>query len=79
MPMSICLEVLNMIVLGGGKVLDPFAGVGSFGLAALEKQCEFKGYELNEKRASDGNMLLNEFQLIKEDPSVRVSSGAVQG
>lgn len=77
MPMGICHEILNMIVLGGGKVLDPFAGVGSFGLAALEKQCEFRGYELNEKRASDGNLLLNEFQMLKEDPDVRVSSGAV--
>ncbi len=65
MPGTICREVLDMVVLGGGRVLDPFAGVGSFGLQAIEKQCEFRGFEKNPERASDGNLLLAEHSMAE--------------
>jgi ParB-like chromosome segregation protein Spo0J len=62
MSREICREVLDLVVMGGARVLDPFAGVGSFGLAALDKQCSFKGFELDEERYKNGNMLLREHQ-----------------
>lgn len=67
MPVSLCRELLDMIVLGGGKVLDPFAGSGSFGVAALDKECEFVGFELDETLCRDGNTRLSEHELKKED------------
>jgi ParB-like chromosome segregation protein Spo0J len=62
MSREICRDVLDLVVMGGAKILDPFAGVGSIGLAALDKQCSFKGYELDEERFKNGNMLLREHQ-----------------
>lgn len=60
MPVDLCKEVISMVSLGGGRILDPFAGVGSIGEGALDNQCEFKGYELNKDRAMTGNMRLAE-------------------
>lgn len=62
MSTPLCLELLNMVVLGGARVLDPFSGSAAFGLAALEKQCEFVGFEINPELASLGQMRLDEFQ-----------------
>lgn len=66
MPQNLCKTLLDMVVLGGARVLDPFAGSGSFGLPALDKQCEFRGFELDEERARLGNTLLGEHALKKE-------------
>lgn len=63
MPVALCKEVISWLTLGKGKVLDPFAGVGSFGEGALENQCSFRGYELDSERASTGNLRLREHVL----------------
>jgi site-specific DNA-methyltransferase (adenine-specific) len=60
MPVDYCAEIISMVSLGGGRILDPFAGSGSIGEGALELQCEYKGYELNPKRAELGNLRLQE-------------------
>ena len=60
MPVELCSEIISMVSLGGGRILDPFAGVGSIGEGALDNQCEFKGFELNTDRAMTGNMRLAE-------------------
>jgi len=60
MPRDLCKEVISMISLGGGRILDPFAGVGSTGLGALDLQCEYVGYELDKERAELGNLILSE-------------------
>lgn len=60
MPATLCKEIISWLTLGKGRVLDPFAGVGSFGEGALENQCSFKGFELNPERASIGNLRLQE-------------------
>jgi DNA modification methylase len=60
MPVELCAEIISMLTLGKGRVLDPFAGVGSFGEGALNNQCSFKGFELNEERAATGNLRLRE-------------------
>lgn len=65
MPESLCTELVSWLTLGKGRVLDPFAGVGSFGRGALNNQCSFKGFELNEDRASTGNLKLREHILAK--------------
>jgi DNA modification methylase len=65
MPNDLCLDVVQMVTMGGARILDPFAGVGSFGEAALDHQCQFRGYELNPKRADDGNTRLKEHVFAK--------------
>jgi DNA modification methylase len=65
MPTELCQELLDMVVLGGGHVLDPFAGSGAFGLAALEKQCRFVGFELDPDLGAKGNLRLQERELGK--------------
>lgn len=66
MPMALCTEVVSMVCLGGGRILDPFAGSGSIGLGSLERECEFKGYELNPEAAAIGNALLKEHHLAAQ-------------
>ena len=60
MPEDLCTQIVSMVSLGGGRILDPFAGVGSIGEGALNCQCEFVGYELNGERAKIGNTRLAE-------------------
>jgi len=60
MPRELCAKLVAEVSLGGGKILDPFAGVGSFGEGALDNQCSFRGFELNEERARIGNLRLQE-------------------
>ena len=60
MPVELCSEIVSMVTLGGGRVLDPFAGVGSIGEGCLDNQCEFRGYELDKERAMLGNTRLAE-------------------
>jgi ParB/RepB/Spo0J family partition protein len=60
MSVEVCREVLGMITLAGTHVLDTFAGSGAFGLASLDMQCDFTGYELDPKKAEGGNMRLRE-------------------
>lgn len=67
MPEALCAEVVSMVCLGGGRILDPFAGSGSIGRGALTRECEFKGYELNPEAASIGNALLKEHHLAAQD------------
>ena len=67
MPADLCTEVVSMVSLSGGRILDPFAGSGSIGLGALNRECEFRGYELNPEAASIGNMLLREHHLAAQD------------
>jgi DNA modification methylase len=65
MPIALCEEIVSWLTLGKGRVLDPFAGVGSFGEGALNKQCSFRGYELNPERADKGNLRLREHVFAK--------------
>ncbi len=67
MPADLCTEVVSMVSLSGGRILDPFAGSGSIGLGALNRECEFRGYELNPEAASIGNMLLKQHHLSKQE------------
>ncbi len=66
MPVDFCAEIISMVSLGGGRILDPFAGSGAIGEGALDLQCEYKGYELNEDRAELGNMRLAEHIYARE-------------
>ncbi len=67
MPSDLCTEVVSMVSLSGGRILDPFAGSGSIGLGALNRECEFRGYEINPEAASIGNMLLKRHHLAAEE------------
>lgn len=67
MPADLCTEVVSMVTLSGGRVLDPFAGSGSIGLGALNRECEFRGYEINPEAASIGNMLLKQHHLSAQE------------
>lgn len=63
MPTELCTHLAGMFCMGGYTILDPFAGSGAFGIGALNMQCHFKGYELDEEYARKGNMLLREHEL----------------
>lgn len=67
MPVALCKELLSWFVMGGARILDPFAGVGSFGEGALELQCSFKGFELNSDRAATGNLRLKEHVFARRE------------
>ena len=60
MPVDLCSHIISMVSLGGGRILDPFAGSGSMGLGALDNQCEFVGYEINPEYADNANLRLSE-------------------
>jgi site-specific DNA-methyltransferase (adenine-specific) len=45
-PLSVMRELVR-IVVPGGLVLDPFAGAGTTGLAALAEGRRFLGFELH--------------------------------
>lgn len=65
MSFDLCTRLVSMVSLGQGRILDPFAGSGSVGVGALNNQCSFRGFELSEEKASNGNMLLKEHVLAK--------------
>lgn len=67
MPEDFCTDLVGTFCLGGSKILDPFAGVGSFGIGALNNQSSFKGFELNADRAEKGNTILQEHVLAAEE------------
>jgi ParB-like chromosome segregation protein Spo0J len=67
MPADLCTEVVSMVSLSGGRILDPFAGSGSIGLGALNRECEFRGFEISEEAASIGNMLLKQHHLAAQE------------
>jgi len=60
MPVDLCEELLSMVALGGEIVLDPFAGSASIGVACLNRQVHFVGFELDEQRAEFANVRLQE-------------------
>ena len=66
MPPGLCTEIVSMVSLSGGRILDPFAGSGSIGLGALNRECEFRGYEINPEAADIGNMLLKQHHLAEQ-------------
>lgn len=69
MPPDFCRDLVGTFCLGGSNILDPFAGVGSFGEAALDNQCSFRGFELDPDRAEKGNTRLQEHVLAAEAKS----------
>ena len=44
-PLSLCDWLVRYLVPPGGRVLDPFAGVATFGVAALRRDCDYLGVE----------------------------------
>lgn len=60
MNFDLCEELVALTTLGGGIVLDPFAGSGSIGVGALRRQANFIGFELNPDYAEAGQVLLDE-------------------
>lgn len=66
-------ELVRLTCLGGSKVLDPFAGSGSVGIGALNRQCHFIGFELDPDLASKGNLRLREH--IYSSPTEAAAAG----
>lgn len=67
MPEDLCTELVGMVALGGSRILDPFAGSGMIGVGALNNQCEFLGFELDEEFCARGNMVLQSHIMAKEE------------
>jgi ParB/RepB/Spo0J family partition protein len=60
MPPDLCDELVQMVCYQGEKILDPFAGSGAIGSAALRRDCSFMGFEIDPERAELGNLKLKE-------------------
>lgn len=60
MPADLCTRLVEIVAMGGARILDPFAGSGAVGEGALNNQCEFLGFELDPERAEVGNLRLRE-------------------
>lgn len=60
MPVELTRYLVELTCIGGSTVLDPFAGSGSIGVGALERECHFIGIELDEEKAANGNLYLRE-------------------
>ena len=55
-------ELIGRYVPEGGLVVDPFTGVGSFGVAALSAGRRFIGAELDEERRNAAAHRLDEIE-----------------
>lgn len=66
MPRALCSHLINMVTLGGGRVLDPFAGSGAIGEGALDNNCSYLGFENSIERAEVGNLRLREHLYAKQ-------------
>jgi len=47
-PINLMRYLIRIYTPAGGKVLDPFVGSGSTGIAALQENCEFTGIDTDE-------------------------------
>ena len=60
----------HLIRIFGGNaplILDPFAGCGSGGVAAVKEGCDFIGYEIENKYAEQANIRIKEANLEMEE------------
>ena len=46
-PVPLLRACIRLVAPRGGHILDPFAGIGSTGVAAVEEGCAFTGIELD--------------------------------
>jgi len=46
-PLALMSQLISLTVRPGGRVLDPFSGSGSTGIAAVMNGCNYLGFELN--------------------------------
>ena len=76
MPTDLCGDLLSMVALGGETVLDPFAGSGSFGVAAISRQVNFLGFELDKTKCDLANVRLQEAIQGPEDSRSDGDSGS---
>jgi DNA modification methylase len=53
MPLKLALHLVSLACPAGGLVLDPFAGSGTTGIAALRRGRRFLGFEINDEYASE--------------------------
>lgn len=57
-PLGLMRYLVRLVTVAGDTVLDPFAGSGSTGLAALTEQRNFIGIEIDKKYAAMATQLL---------------------
>lgn len=50
-PVDLCRQLVRWALPSGGTVLDPFAGSGTVGVAALLEGCDYVGVEIEETDA----------------------------
>ena len=75
-PVAIPQRLIKALVPNNGLVLDPFAGSGTSGVAAVLQQCRFIGAEINEEyykiafnridQAINGNLKIREDKPVAE-------------
>jgi site-specific DNA-methyltransferase (adenine-specific) len=54
-------SIIKGIVLEGQKILDPFCGAGTTGIAAIKHNCFFTGLDVDEKNVSISTGRLSEY------------------
>jgi DNA modification methylase len=70
-PVKLCELILRASGLKvGGTVLDPFAGTGTTGVAALKLGCRFTGIELSAEYCELANKRLSAYSLPSSSPSL---------
>jgi ParB/RepB/Spo0J family partition protein len=60
MPPELWDEIFGLISIGGEVGVEPFAGSGSGGVAAIKRQLQYKGFELNPEFVARANTWLSE-------------------
>lgn len=55
-PVALLRAGIRLVAPHGGKILDPFAGIGSTGVAAVEENCGFLGIEVAARYAQTANL-----------------------
>jgi DNA modification methylase len=48
-PLAIARIIVNRLCVPNGTILDPFAGLGTFGIAAIEQEKNYIGIEIKEE------------------------------
>jgi site-specific DNA-methyltransferase (adenine-specific) len=77
-PVELMREVVRLVV-PGGRVLDPFLGSGSTGVAALAEGMTFTGVELSKDYDSIARRRIQEYSAGAERGSSSVGQGALFG
>lgn len=65
-PVDLLRAAIRFVAPCGGHILDPFAGIGSTGVAAVQEGCSFTGIEIDPRHATLARRRLAQAQIARD-------------